>query len=50
MNCHVTNIDEHKELFIKPELRELNNNEITPTMKKRASVAKKLKKSELIDI
>lgn len=44
------NINEYEEHFMRPELMELNNNEVTPMMKKKASVARRLKKSELMNI
>lgn len=44
------NIDEYEQNFIKPELTELNKNQVSEELVNSAKITKNLQKSELINI
>lgn len=46
----ILNIDEYEEHFQKPELIELNKTEANEKLLKKAALAKKIKRSDLINI
>jgi PHD/YefM family antitoxin component YafN of YafNO toxin-antitoxin module len=46
----IINIDDYENLCAKTELKELKQNEVSQKLKKEAQKAKKIKKSELINI
>jgi len=46
----ILDIHEYEEHFMKPELVELNKNEVDAGILKKAAAARKLKKSDLINI